>query len=55
MKFISFFFLNIDAMIFVFPPRPIIWPDGSLGEVVQKQARTLIYSRDENLRKIFAE
>jgi len=40
---------NIDALIFVFPPRPLIWPTGSLAEVVQEKARTLIYTNDKDL------
>jgi hypothetical protein len=39
---------NIDAIIFIFPPRPIIWPDDSLAEVVNERARTLIYTKNKD-------
>jgi hypothetical protein len=40
---------NIDALVFVFPPRPLIWPLGSLADVVQERKRTLIYTDDKDL------
>jgi hypothetical protein len=40
---------SIDALIFMFPPQPLIWPESSLAEVVQKEPRLRVYSRDDDL------
>jgi hypothetical protein len=49
---------NIDALVFIFPPGPIIWPESSLMEVVQGMGRLGIYTKDEplwkNLKNIFS-
>jgi hypothetical protein len=42
---------NIDALVFVFPPRPLIWPEGSLAEIIQEKARTLIYTNNKDLEE----
>jgi hypothetical protein len=42
---------NINGLVFVFPPDPLIWPVGSLSQVIQEKRRALIYCNDESLMK----
>jgi hypothetical protein len=42
---------TIDAIVFMFPPRPLIWPEKCFSEVINKQHRIRVYSRDDKLLK----
>ena len=42
---------NIHALIFMFAPRPLIWPQSCFAEVVDKCPRFSIYSRDNDLKE----
>jgi hypothetical protein len=49
---------NIDALIFMFPPNPLIWPRACFGEVINKNPRVSIFTKDtalgDELRLIFS-
>ena len=43
---------NIDALVFMFPPNPLIWPENCFSQTLDKEehTRVLIYTRDAQLR-----
>jgi len=49
---------NIDALIFIFPPNPIIWQNGCLSEIIEGKRRSIILTKDaqfhKQLEKIFS-
>lgn len=49
---------NIDTLVFMFPPRPLIWPTACFGDVIKDRKRVLIYAQDSkvmaDLQSIFS-
>ena len=42
---------NIDAIIFAFPPRPLIWPTGCFNDISHGKRRMLIFASDADFHK----
>lgn len=49
---------DIDAIVFMWPPNPLIWPSGMASEIVNEKERMLFFGKDaafiERLKTIFS-
>lgn len=42
---------TVHALVFMFPPNPLIWPASCYGDVISDKRRVLIFCPDPNLEK----